>query len=73
MQRIVMAPRAIPTDRLQRLREAFDKLNDDEDYNRFMKQLGENTEYVNGAAYKKLRPVQNKRFKALVNAIAADE
>jgi tripartite-type tricarboxylate transporter receptor subunit TctC len=69
MQRIVMAPRAIPADRLQRLRDAFDKMNDDEDYNRMINQLGENTEYLDGTAYEELRPVQGKNFKAFIEAL----
>lgn len=69
MQRVVMAPRGIPEDRLQMLRDAFGKLNSDKTYNRLMAKLGENTEYLDGGEYEKQRPVQKERYGELVKSM----
>ncbi|HAY46614.1 MAG TPA: hypothetical protein DCY55_10085 [Gammaproteobacteria bacterium] len=72
MQRAVLAPRDIPPEHLEILRSAFSKLEFDEEYQGMMKQIGANTEYLDGSEYEKLRQIQSQRFEALVNNMSAD-
>lgn len=72
MQRIVLAPRDIPAEHLEILRSAFSKLEFDDEYQGLMKQIGANTEYLDGSEYEKLRQIQSQRFQALVNNMSAD-
>ncbi len=70
MHRVVMAPRAIPADRLERLRRAFADLQRDERYRAAMAQMGENTEYMDGAAYENERRALGQEYAELAQAIA---
>jgi len=70
IHRIVLAPRGIPEDRLTVLRQAFNQLQSNEDYQAAMQQLGENTEYMDGDAYEAERLNQSSEFRELVQAIA---
>lgn len=70
MHRAIMAPRAIPEDRLARLRAAFDELQRDEDYRAAMTRLGENTEYLDGVAYEAERRALGEQYGELAEAIA---
>lgn len=72
MQRIVLAPRGIPTENLEILRTAFSKLEFDDEYQQLMAQIGANTEYLDGREYEKLRQIQSQRFEALVNNMSND-
>ena len=72
MQRIVLAPRDISAEHLEILRSAFSKLEFDDEYQDLMKQIGANTEYLDGSEYEKLRQIQSQRFEALVNNMSAD-
>jgi len=70
MHRIVLAPAGIPADRLEKLRAAFRDMQEDKTYNRLMKQLGEDTDYLDGPDYQKLRDQQAQEYKELVNKLA---
>jgi len=69
MHRVVLAPKGIPEDRLNLLRDAFGKLNDDKTYSRMMSRLGENIDYMTGADYDQLRAEQAEAYKSLVKSI----
>ncbi|MEM9030611.1 MAG: tripartite tricarboxylate transporter substrate binding protein, partial [Pseudomonadota bacterium] len=58
MHRIVMAPAGTPKDVVAKLEAAFSALLKDKTYNRMMKRLGENTDYMSGSDYQKLREKQ---------------
>jgi tripartite-type tricarboxylate transporter receptor subunit TctC len=70
IHRIVLAPRGIPEDRLAVLRNAFADLQANEDYQAAMRQLGENTAYLDGAEYEADRIEHSLEFRDLVEAIA---
>jgi tripartite-type tricarboxylate transporter receptor subunit TctC len=70
MHRVVMAPRAIAPDRLDRLRSAFAALQADPDYRAAMAQMGENTEYMDGANYEAERAALGREYADLAQAIA---
>lgn len=69
MTRIVLAPRGIPDDRRIKLQEAFAKLNSDKTYLNLMKRIEENTEYMDGPEYEKLRAEQKIEYKKLVDQL----
>ena len=69
MHRVVLAPKGIPQDRLDVLRAAFLKLNEDKTYQRLMSRLGENIDYMSGDDYEKLRADQAEAYKSLVAKI----
>jgi len=71
MHRIVMAPRKTPQERIDRLREAFDSLQQDPAYRAAMARLGENAEYMSGAEYEAERVEQGREYAELAAAIAA--
>lgn len=70
MDRIVMAPAGVPEERMKILRDAFSKLNADKTYQNLMKRIGENTEYLDGPDYDKLRPANQEAYRALVKKIS---
>ncbi len=69
MHRVVLAPREIPEDRLNILREAFGQLNGDKTYQRMMSRLGENIDYMSGDDYEAMRKEQKVAYKTLVESI----
>ncbi|MEM7775741.1 MAG: tripartite tricarboxylate transporter substrate binding protein [Pseudomonadota bacterium] len=69
MHRIVMAPAGTPKDVVAKLEAAFSALLKDKTYNRMMKRLGENTDYMSGSDYQKLREKQLGAYKDLVAKI----
>ncbi len=69
MDRIVMAPRATPKDRIMKLRGAFVKLYKDKTFRRLIKSLNENVAFMDGAAYEKVRVKQSMKYKALVKKL----
>ncbi len=71
MHRIVLAPRGIPEDRLAVLREAFIKLQEDKTYKRLMAKIGEETNFMSGEEYEKIRPEQSKAYKSLVDSMTS--
>lgn len=70
MRRILMAPRAIPKDRLKKLQDALAKVNSNKTYQVLIKRIGENTEYIDGPEYEILRPQQSATYKQLVQSLA---
>ena len=70
MHRIVQAPAGVPEDRMETLRAAFKAMQDDNTYNKLMSQLGEDTDYLDGPDYQKLRDEQAQEYKELVNKLA---
>lgn len=70
MERIILAPRAIPEDRLQILREAFAKMYDDKTFNNMMDKIGETTDHMSGPDYDKLRMQQKVDYQELVKKLS---
>lgn len=69
MDRIVMAPAGTPQDRIDKLQAAFVKLYEDKTFKRLIKQLGENTNYMTGPDYEKVRMQQTKEYADLVKTL----
>ncbi len=69
MQRVVLAPAGIPADRLAKLRKAFKEMSQDKTYKVLLKKLGENDEFMDGAAYQKMRLNQDKAYAELVKEL----
>lgn len=72
MHRVVLAPAGTPEDVLKTLRDAFAKLQEDKTYNRLMSRLGENTDFIDGPAYQKMRENQSVEYKELVEDITTN-
>ncbi|MDH5748205.1 MAG: hypothetical protein OEY85_02735, partial [Rhodospirillales bacterium] len=70
MTRVLMAPRKIPVDRLNKLRAAMKELQNDKTYKNLIKIIGEQTNYIDGADYEALRPKQSAAFAKLVKSLA---
>lgn len=70
MNRVVLAPAGTPEDRVEILREAFMKLNEDPTYLALIKRLGESTDMMGGAEYDAVRVQQAERYQALVNSFS---
>jgi tripartite-type tricarboxylate transporter receptor subunit TctC len=69
MQRIVMAPKGVPADRMAKLRAAFQELKQDKTFASLMKRLGEDTNIMDGAEYEKVRVKQSLEYKELVEQL----
>jgi len=69
MDRIIMARREVPTDRILKLRSAFAKLYTDKTFKRLIKALNENMAFMDGADYEKVRIKQSGKYKALVKKL----
>ncbi|MBX2885833.1 MAG: tripartite tricarboxylate transporter substrate binding protein [Granulosicoccus sp.] len=69
MHRVVLAPKDVPEDRLNMLRDAFGQLNDDKTYQRMMSRLGENIDYMSGTDYDAMRAEQKTAYESLVKSI----
>jgi tripartite-type tricarboxylate transporter receptor subunit TctC len=69
MSRIIMAPRKTPPERIQILRDALRKLYKDKTFLNLMNNLGENTEFMDGPDYEKVRAQQKEEYKELVKKI----
>ncbi|CAN0357458.1 unnamed protein product [Discosporangium mesarthrocarpum] len=69
-QRIIMAPRGIPEDRLAKLRKAFQDLKGDKTFQRLMSRLGESADIIDGAEYEVIRQKQSNEYKELVESLA---
>ncbi len=70
MRRVLMAPKGIPADRLQKIRAALAKVNNDKTYKGLIKRIGENRAYIDGPDYELLRPKQSATYKELVRSLA---
>jgi tripartite-type tricarboxylate transporter receptor subunit TctC len=66
MDRIILAPAGTPNDRIAKLQSALVKLKDDKTFKNLMKRLGENTAYMNGPDYEKVRVENSEKYKDLV-------
>ena len=71
MHRVVMAPVGISEERVMILREAFSRMQQEQGYQRMMAQLGENTEYLDGAAYEAVRVQQSSDYRELAESLIA--
>jgi tripartite-type tricarboxylate transporter receptor subunit TctC len=69
MERIVMAPRNTPVERLDLLRNAFKNLYSDDEFLGLLEKMGENINYLNGPDYENLRRSQSATYKALVDEL----
>lgn len=69
MDRIFVAPAGIPDDRLLVLRDAFEKLMDNKSFTSFMKNIGEEVEFIRGEEYDKQRPKRYAEFGELIKSI----
>jgi tripartite-type tricarboxylate transporter receptor subunit TctC len=69
MQRIVMAPKGVPAERMAILRKAFQDLKADKTFGSLMKRLGEDINVMDGPEYEKVRMKQSEEYKALVEAL----
>lgn len=69
MDRIVMAPAGTPDEHIAKLQAAFAKLYGDKTFKRLLKQLGENTNFMNGADYEKVRMEQTKEYAVLFKTL----
>ena len=70
MDRIVLAPKGVPEDRMKILRAAFAKLNSDKTYKKLMIRIGENMEFMDGPEYDKVRSKQQAEYRILVKKIS---
>lgn len=69
MNRVVLAPKGVPADRMKKLRDAFAAMQKDKTYGRMMGRLGENTELMQGGDYEAVRMEQGKTYEKLVKSI----
>lgn len=69
MNRVVMAPKGMPAERMKKLRDAFSAMQKDKTYKKMMKRLGENTELMMGGDYESVRMEQSKNYEMLVKSI----
>jgi len=70
MDRIVLAPKGVPEDRMKILRDAFAKLNSDKTYKKLMSRIGENMEFMDGPDYDKRRSMNQEEYRKLVKKIS---
>jgi tripartite-type tricarboxylate transporter receptor subunit TctC len=70
MNRIVLAPKEVPADRIKVIQDAFMALQADKTYKKMMGRLGENTELMMGGDYESIRLEQSKEYEALVKSIS---
>ena len=71
MHRVVLAPAGTPDDVVKFLRDAFVKLQEDKTYTQLMNRLDENTDFIDGPDYQKMREAQAVEYKALVEEITS--
>jgi tripartite-type tricarboxylate transporter receptor subunit TctC len=69
MDRIFMGPSKMPAHHLETLRSAFVKLTKNKSFKRFMKSIGENVVFVDGATYDKTRQKRWDDFTTLIKAM----
>jgi len=71
MDRIFMAPAGMPPERLNKLRAAFDQLVKQQAVKDYIKNLGDEIKYMNGADYDAIRPAKYKTFTALIKEMTS--
>ena len=69
MHRVFLAPDGTPPEAIEKLQAAFEALQEDTSYARLMNRLGENTAYIDGAAYQAIRTAQKQSYAELVKTI----
>ncbi len=69
IHRIIMAPIDTPKDRLLKVRQALQELQNDQLYLDAMLQMGENTEYMDGIEYDNIRLQQSINYGNLINSM----
>jgi tripartite-type tricarboxylate transporter receptor subunit TctC len=69
MDRIVLAPKGVPPERMKVLRGAFAALQKDKTYVQLIKRIDENTSFMDGPEYEKQRLVLSDKYKKLVSEI----
>ncbi|WP_162300882.1 Bug family tripartite tricarboxylate transporter substrate binding protein [Alkalilacustris brevis] len=69
MQRVLLAPSGIPEDRLAKLRAAFEELQENQTYHSLMARLEENTDFIPGEEYDRIRLEQREIYQALADAM----
>ena len=70
MDRIFMAPSAVPADRLETLRAAFEKLLENKSFKRFIKSIGEQVMFMPGEEYDQLRPERYQSYTELIESMS---
>ena len=70
MHRVVLVPRGVPDDVLAKLRKAFADMQSDKTYKNLLSKLGENTEFMDGPEYEKVRQEQAEKYKAFAASLA---
>jgi len=69
MDRIFMAPAGVPEERLKVLRDAFEKLTENRSFKNFMKNIGEEVEFMRGEDYDKARSKRYAEFGELIKTM----
>jgi len=72
MDRIFMAPAAMPEKDLQYLRDSFEKLIENKSFQSFIKNIGENVMFMRGEDYDKLRAVRYKEYGELIKSMSGN-
>lgn len=72
MERVVLAPRGTPEDRIRVLSRAFSRLYQDQRFLQIMNKMEENTRFMDGSDYEKVRRRQTKMYGKLVHRILGD-
>lgn len=70
MHRVVLVNRNVPEDVLAKLRKAFADMQSDKTYKNLLGKLGENTAFMDGAAYEDVRKEQSEKYKAFTASLA---
>jgi tripartite-type tricarboxylate transporter receptor subunit TctC len=70
MERIFMAPRGVPADRLTKLRDAFKALTENKSFSAFIKSIGERVIFESGDEYEQKRERRLVEYKDLIAKVA---
>jgi tripartite-type tricarboxylate transporter receptor subunit TctC len=70
MERIFMAPRGVPEDRLEVLRNAFAELLENKSFQSFIKNIDEKVVFESGADYEKKRDRRLVEYRELIESVA---
>jgi tripartite-type tricarboxylate transporter receptor subunit TctC len=70
MERIFMAPRGVPEERLKTLREGFAELIENKSFQGFIKNIGERVIFESGEAYEQKREQRLVEYKDLIAKVA---
>jgi len=73
MARVVLAQKATPPEIMDKLRDAFRKMNDDPTYKKLIDKIGENTNFIDGPDYQKERIEQQDFYKKVYEDITGEK